>query len=102
MDGLETMLAEEGSGVIDEVLMDATEIISAIIIARGLTTNRVTPIFMKDGWKTTEKIKRIGRAEGMMRMREEMRKIKNQRLQRGFRDHRGEDFEEMDIKSETR
>jgi hypothetical protein len=30
---LETMLAEEGSGVTEEVLIDATEIITAIIVA---------------------------------------------------------------------
>ena len=35
------MLAEETSGVTEEVLMDATEIITAIIVARGLETHRV-------------------------------------------------------------
>jgi hypothetical protein len=57
LDGLETMLTVEGSVVSGEILMDATEIITAII--------------EKDGKAMTDRIKRIGRAEGMIRMREE-------------------------------
>jgi hypothetical protein len=36
LDGLESMLTEDGSGVTDEVLIDATEIITTIIVARGM------------------------------------------------------------------
>ena len=63
LDGLEAMLTEEDNGVSDEVLMDANEIITAIIMARGLETSRVAPLFQKDGRKMTNKIRRIGRAE---------------------------------------
>ena len=38
LDGLELMLTENGSGVTEKILMDATEIITAIIVARGLDT----------------------------------------------------------------
>jgi hypothetical protein len=45
------MLNEEGSGVTEEVLVDATEIITAILVARGLETQRVAPLFQKAGKK---------------------------------------------------
>ena len=41
LDGLESMLTEEGSGVTEEVLIDATEIITTIIVARGMKTQRI-------------------------------------------------------------
>ena len=47
LDGLESMLKEEGSGVTEEVLMDATEVITAILVARGLETQRVAPLFSR-------------------------------------------------------
>ena len=87
LDGLETMLTEKGSGVTEDILMDATEIINDIIVAQGLVSQRVAPLFQKDGKTTTERIKRIGRAEGMMRMREEMRKIQNMRLKVNTRNY---------------
>ena len=85
LDGLEAMLTEEDSGVSDEVLMDATEIVTAIMVARGLEASRLAPLFQKDGRRMTDKISRIGRTEGMMRMREEMRRVKNQRLKQSNR-----------------
>ena len=93
LDGLETMLTEDNSGVTGDILMDATEIITAIIVAQGLKTNRVAPLFQKDGKVTTDRIKRIGRAEGMIRMREEMRKVKNTRLKPNSRSHKKTDFD---------
>ena len=98
LDGLETMLTEEGSGVSGDILMDATEIITAIMVARGLVTKRVAPLFQKDGKVMTDRIKRIGRAEGTVRMREEMRKVKNIRLKPNSRSHKENDFEEMEIR----
>ena len=41
LNGLETMLTEEGIGVSGDILMNATEIITAIMVARGLVTKRV-------------------------------------------------------------
>jgi hypothetical protein len=97
LDGLETMNMEEGSGVSDEVLMDATEIITAIIVARGLESERVAPIFQKDGKEITSRINRIGRAEGIIRMREEMRKYKNQRTKLNSRNHTVTDFDNVEV-----
>ena len=64
LDGLENMLTEEGSGVSGDILMDATEIITAIMVARGLVKKRVAPLFQKDGKVMTDRIKRIGRERG--------------------------------------
>ena len=72
LDGLESMLEEDDSGVNEEVLTDATEIITTIIVARGMETQRVAPMFQKTGSKVSERVRRTGRAEGMMKMREEM------------------------------
>ena len=89
------MLTEEDSGVSDEVLIDATEIVTAIMVARVLETSRVAPLFQKDGRRMTDKISRIGRTEGMMR--EEMRRAKNQRLKPSNRNYNTTDFEEMEV-----
>jgi hypothetical protein len=45
-----------------------------------METLRIAPIFQKAGSKASERVKRIDRAEGMMEMREEMRKLKNMRM----------------------
>ena len=76
MDGLESMLTEEGSGVTEEVLIDATEIITAIIVAGEKKPQGIAPLFQKAGKLTTGRIRKTGRAEGMVRMREELRKMK--------------------------
>ena len=102
LDGLEAMHAEEGSEVSEEILMDATEVITAIIVAKGLETKRVAPIFQKGGILTTDRIKRIGRAEGMIRMREEMRKVKNQRIKLNNRNITKNDFEDMELRTKRR
>ena len=75
--GVESMVMEDGSGVSQEVLIDTTEIVTAIIVTNGLTRDRVAPLFQEDGKAKCDKLKRIGRAEGVLRMREEMRKLKN-------------------------
>ena len=72
LDGLESMLTDEGRGVTVDVLTDATEIITTIIVARGMETHRIAPKFQKAGSQTSDRVRRIGRAEGMMKMREEM------------------------------
>ena len=102
LDGLEAMLVEESSGVSEDVLMDATEVITAILVARGLETSRLAPIFQKDGRSMTEKISRIGRAVGMIRMREEMTKVKNQRVKPNSRDYNTTDFDDMKVQRKRR
>ena len=76
--------------------------ITAIIVAKGLETKRVAPIFQKGGILTTDRIKRIGRAEGMIRMREEMRKVKNQRIKLNNRNITKNDFEDMELRTKRR
>ena len=98
LDGLEAMLTEESSGVSDDVIMDATEVITAILVARGLETSRVAPIFQKDG----RTISRICRAEGMTRMKEEMRKVKNLRVKHNSRDYNTTDFDDMEVQRKRR
>ena len=49
--------------------MDTAEIITAIIVARRVESDKVAPIFQKDGSRTTNKIRKIGRVERMIRMR---------------------------------
>ena len=95
-------MTEESSEVSDDVLMDATEVITAILVARGLETSRVAPIFQKDGRTMTEKISRIGRAEGMTRMREEMRKVKNLRVKPNSRNYNTTDFDDMEVQRKRR
>ena len=98
LDGLESMLTEEGSGVTEDVLMDAAEVITAIIVARGMETQRIAPMFQKAGKKTSERIRRIGRAEGMIEMREEMRKLKSKRLKPAMRVMKDYDFDELQVR----
>ena len=102
LDGLEAMNTEDCGEISDDVLMDSTEIVTAIIVSRGLESNRVAPLFQQDGKKTSERIKRIGRAEGMVRMREEMRKVKNMRMKANTRSYRDSDFEDIEISNKRR
>ena len=92
LDGLEAMNGDETGEVTEEILMDAAEIITAIIVARDVETSKVAPIFQKDGKRTASKIRRIGRAEGMRRMREELRKVKNSRLKPNNRNLKSTDL----------
>ena len=80
LDGLESLNAKGLDGVTDTILLDVTEIVTAIIIARGLENPGVAKIFQKDSEKEMKKVKKTGRAEGMKKMREELRKLKNMRL----------------------
>ena len=48
IDGIEVMKTNNEPGVTEEILMDATEIITSIIVARGVETERIATIFLKD------------------------------------------------------
>ena len=98
LDGLESMLAEEGSGVTEEVLIDATEIITAIIVAGEMKTQGIAPLFQKAGKLTTGRIRKTDRAEGMVKIREEMRKLKNQRLRPAKSMIRDTDFDDTQVR----
>ena len=96
VDGIETMELNEEPGISEGVLMDATEIITSIIVARGMETDRIAPIFLQDGKKT--RVKRVGRAENMIKMREEMRILKNKRLKSKTRTLKITEFEDMEVR----
>ena len=81
LDGLETMLGEPGRGVTEDILKDATEIITSIILAEQMAKNKIAPIFLRAG-----KSRKVGRVEGMERMREELRRTKNLRIKPNNRD----------------
>ena len=98
LDGLETMEQENGKEVTVDIMIDATEIMTTIIVANGLDNQRIAPLFQKDGKVETEKSRRIGRAEGMMRMQEEMRKLKNNRTKLKTRSIKENDFEELEVR----
>ena len=72
LDGLESMLGDDGNEVTEDILKDVTELITTIIIAEEMAKHRVAPVFQQAGKARADKVKRIGRAEGMIRMREEM------------------------------
>ena len=67
LDGLESMLAEEGSGVPEEVLIDATEIITAIIVAGEMKTQGIAPLFQKAEKLTTGRIGRQIELKGWLK-----------------------------------
>ena len=67
-----------------------------------METQRIASIFQKAGSKASERVKRIGRAEGMMKMREEMRKLKNKRMKPPMRCMKENDFEELQVREVRR
>ena len=97
LDGLETMLGEPGRGVTEDILKDATEIITSIILAEQMAKNKIAPIFLRAG-----KSRKVGRVEGMERMREELRRTKNLRIKPNSRDYRTSDFEDIEVKEVKR
>ena len=98
LDGLESLNSRGMDGVTDDVLLDVGEIVTAIIVAEDMDKPRVAKIFQKVGEKDIKKVKKTGRAEGMKKMREELRKLKNQRLAPTRRHLGDSDFEELEIK----
>ena len=98
-------MMEEREEISAEILMDATEMITCLIISRNLDTDRVMPTFQKEAStekKTTERIKRIGRASGMTKIRKELDKLKNNRKEEGSRSWSPEDFRDMEFREVTR
>ena len=93
-----SMHAEGTDGVTNEVLLDATEIVTAVIVARGMDKKGVARIFQKAGEWDTKKMKKVGRAEGMKKMREELRKLKNLRLAPTSRKLADTDFEDIQVR----
>ena len=62
LDGLEMMM--ECGDISGTLLLDSTEIITALIVARSLDMDRVMPTFQQDGNQdSTKRLSRICRAE---------------------------------------
>ena len=80
--------------------MDATEIITSIIVAKRMETDKIAPIFLQDRKQT--RMKEAGRAEKMMKMREELRKLKNKRIKVTTRTLKTNEFEDMEVREVRR
>ena len=94
------MESEEISGTL---LLDSTEIITALIVARSLDMDRVMPTFQQDGnQESTKRLSRICRADNMMKVRDEMMKKKKLRKPEGTRNVRMEDFQDLEIRRVAR
>ena len=78
LDGLELML--ESTEISGSLLLDSTELITALIVARNLDVDRVMPTFQQDGNQdSTKRLSRICRAGSMMKVRYEMMRMKDLR-----------------------
>ena len=97
-------MIDERKEISEEILLDATEMITSLIISRNLDTDRVIPTFQKDGNSgkgSTERIQRVGRAAGMTKMREELSKFKNKRKDVGSRSWSPDDFRDIEFREVT-
>ena len=94
LDGIELMVANKEEGMTMETMMDITEVITTLVIGRGLTSKKLAPVFQQAGASTTQRLKRIGRAEGMIKVREELRKLSNRRMKESIRE---QEFQDMEI-----
>ena len=93
LDGLELMMDNKEEGMTMETLMDVTEIVTTLLIGKSLTSKKIAPVFRKAGASTSGRIKRIGRAEGMKKMRDELRKLSNRRMKENLREQEFQDIE---------
>ena len=111
----ETTLTEEGEDILDGVevmeecgeisgtlLLDITEIITALIVARKLDTDRILPTFQQAGEQKSDRLKRIGRAESMAKVRDEMLKLKDSRKPESLRRVVPEDFTDLEVRKMRR
>ena len=101
LDGMELM---EGVGEVSkELLMDSTEIITSIIVARNMMYDQEMPTFLKDGNReSANNISRIGRASSMVKIREELMKKKELRKQSNLRTVTEDDFEDLEVRKVKR
>ena len=78
LDGLEMM--EEMKEISETFLLDWTEIITSIIVARNMEAGNTMPTFQKDGKDdSTKGMTRICRAGNMIKIRKELMKNKERR-----------------------
>ena len=106
LDGLEQLVEEEEMGMNEILLVEAMEIITAVVLAWNLDVERISFVkagkeeeaFQRDG----EQVGRIGRAESMKKMREEISKLHNLRKRTDNREIHEDDFEDLEVKEVTR
>ena len=96
LDGLEQMMEWKISGTL---LLDSTEIITALIVARNMDVDTEMPTFQQVGNQdSTKRLSRVRRAENMMKVRDEMKRKKELRKSEGSRSVRIEDFQDLEIR----
>ena len=79
--------------------MDSTEIVTALLVARNLDMDRFKPTFQQDGTQdSTKRLSRICRADSMMKVRDEMVRMKDLRKPEGVISVRIEDFQDLEIR----
>ena len=103
LDGLETM--ESLGEVSDNLLLDSTELITSIIVARRMETDQELPAFQKDGNEenaASRNISRISRASSMIKIREELLRRKELRKPVSSRMVMEDDFKDLEVKRVSR
>ena len=101
LDGLELMT--ESGEVSTSLLIDCTEIITTLIVARKLDSEEVMPTFQKAGTQDQrKKLTRQNRAKSMNKIRKELVSLKNQRKPFNLRTWAEENFQDMEIKKMKR
>ena len=97
LDGLELM-ADSGE-VSSTLLLDCTEMITTLIVARNLDDEEVMPTFQKAGTQNPKKkLTRQSRAESMTTIRKELVSMKNKRKPINVRTWAEESFQDIEIK----
>ena len=97
LDGLEQMM--EYGEISGTLLLDSTEIITALIVARNMDVDTEMPTFQQVGNQdSTKRLSRVCRAENMMKVRDEMKRKKELRKSEGSRSVRIEDFQDLEIR----
>ena len=84
-----------------KLLMDSTELVTSIIVARKLMDGQGMPTFQQDGQRTSpasRNISRKSRANSMIKIREEIMKKKELRKPATSRTVTEEDFEDLEVK----
>ena len=93
-------------GMEEELLIEATEVVTSVVLAWNLDVERIT--FVKAGkeeeafHRDEEKVRRLGRAESMKKMREEISKMNNLRKRNENREIDEEDFEDLELMEMSR
>ena len=93
---------EECGEISGTLLLDITEVITALIVARKLDLDRILPTFQQAGEQKFDRLKRIGRAESMAKVRDEMLKLKDSRKPESLRRVVPEDFTDLEVRKMRR